>query len=261
MISSSRLRPPVIIGATGGSGTRVVREILRHAGVYTGVRVNNAGDALDFVKFFDVHIPAALRVTRTLNYRLADLPETVGLCALSDLQRLIAVYCTDIPPESTMWGFKNPRAMYVLPYIERLFPNFFFIHVIRDGRDMSLSQNQGQMRKHYEDMFGESIAGELEFASARLWNKANSEVADWCRDQMQDRYRLIRYEDLCRNPIVSTVELCDWLSIPVHNDLLTLVQSFVRPSADIGRWHRVRPEIIAAITARCQPSLQRFGYT
>src|SRR3954471_11566351 len=42
---------PVVIGGTGGSGTRVVARMLRTAGVFMGGRLNSADDALDLAEF------------------------------------------------------------------------------------------------------------------------------------------------------------------------------------------------------------------
>ena len=41
---SSQTQGPVVIGGVGGSGTRVVVEIMRRLGVYTGSDLNKAGD-------------------------------------------------------------------------------------------------------------------------------------------------------------------------------------------------------------------------
>ena len=35
---------PVVVGGVGGSGTRVVEQMLRQLGVYTGADLNSAGD-------------------------------------------------------------------------------------------------------------------------------------------------------------------------------------------------------------------------
>ena len=48
----SELRP-CVIGATGGSGTRVVARIVRAAGMYIGDDLNNYEDALPFAAFSD----------------------------------------------------------------------------------------------------------------------------------------------------------------------------------------------------------------
>ena len=44
---------PVVIGATGGSGTRVVARIAKLAGYNLGTNLNSAEDALEFYSFHD----------------------------------------------------------------------------------------------------------------------------------------------------------------------------------------------------------------
>ena len=44
---------PVVIGGTGGSGTRAVQSALAAAGVFMGERLNESGDAMDFEPFLD----------------------------------------------------------------------------------------------------------------------------------------------------------------------------------------------------------------
>ena len=61
--------PPIVVGATSGSGTRVVQAVLARAGVFMGVRLNEAGDAMDFEPILDELINPVLAVTRSLDYR------------------------------------------------------------------------------------------------------------------------------------------------------------------------------------------------
>jgi hypothetical protein len=44
---------PGVIGATGGSGTRVLARVVRAAGMYVGSDLNRSEDALDFAAFSD----------------------------------------------------------------------------------------------------------------------------------------------------------------------------------------------------------------
>lgn len=39
-----------------------------------------------------------------------------------------------------VWGWKYPETLFVMPVVKQLFPKTKFIHVIRDGRDVCLSQ-------------------------------------------------------------------------------------------------------------------------
>jgi hypothetical protein len=44
---------PSIMGATGGSGTRVVARIARRTGLFIGANLNPAEDALEIAAYYD----------------------------------------------------------------------------------------------------------------------------------------------------------------------------------------------------------------
>ena len=53
----------------------------------------------------------------------------------------------DVLPRSRRcrWGFKAPASLAALPVHQRFWPNMNFVHVLRDGRDIALSDNQNQV--------------------------------------------------------------------------------------------------------------------
>lgn len=50
-----------MIGGTGGSGTRVVAQIARRAGLFIGRELHRSEDALGFIKFADRWVDAYAR--------------------------------------------------------------------------------------------------------------------------------------------------------------------------------------------------------
>jgi hypothetical protein len=73
---------PIVVGGTGGSGTRVVRAVLARAGAFMGVRLNGAGDAMDFEPFLDATINPVLAVTRSFDYSMDTLPAALRRVSL-----------------------------------------------------------------------------------------------------------------------------------------------------------------------------------
>src|SRR5436309_3513058 len=140
---------PVIIGATGGSGTRVVARIVRHSGFFMGTNLNNAEDALEFLAFHD----------RWINVYLSEkeMPLTVVQKELmvEEFHVCIRKHRAFIPDESQKWGWKAPRSIYFLPFFHAQYPQMKFIHVVRDGRDMAYSKNQIQLKKHGKEILSE----------------------------------------------------------------------------------------------------------
>jgi hypothetical protein len=89
-----------------------------------------------------------------------------------------------------------------LPLLDQIVPGLRFVHVIRHGLDMALSDNQNQLAAHGRSLLGplrDTVPGPL--ASALLWKKVNLAAAEYGAS-MDGRYFLVRYEDACHLPAV-----------------------------------------------------------
>ena len=124
-----------MIGATGGSGTRVLAAIVQRGGMFVGSDLNRSLDALDFAAFFDRWVGR-------------ELPPG----AAAELRALVARQHEEAGGRP--WGWKEPRSVYLLPFLAAELPGLRFLHVVRDGRDMALSENQVQLRKHGDAVLG-----------------------------------------------------------------------------------------------------------
>ena len=256
---------PIIVGATGGSGTRVFHAILQQAGLFMGTRLNHAGDAMDLEPFLDRQINPLLMAAGRIGFDPAQLPSGLRRTALNDLADGLKTYSQD-RPNTGLWGWKNPRSMYVLPLIHQFFPTLKFIHVVRDGRDMAFSDNQNQRNKHFQALFGhEPIMtnnADDEYwgavASARLWATANAQIADWGEHHLGNHYYRIRLEDLCDKPTMAIEKLLSWMELPVT--AAPSLAALVQPPESLGRWCEHPASWVAAVTAPASHSLERFGY-
>ena len=185
---------PLIIGATGGSGTRVVARIARQAGYDLGRNVNSAEDALEFYSFHDKWI------NRFVGTERKGLRLTAG-----ELERMKSEFQSALdrhwPSNSqTMhWGWKAPRSIYLLLFLHEQFPNLKFIHVVRDGRDMALSRNQNQLNKHGAAVLGwsERLFRSKPERSLLLWERVNLHAAEFAESKLHQDYLRVRFEDLC----------------------------------------------------------------
>jgi sulfotransferase family protein len=137
-----------------------------------------------------------LEVTRSLDYDAADLPGDLAVRTTAMLRAAAERHCP-LAGRQCRWGFKNPGHLFLLPLLERVFPRFRFVHVLRDGRDMVLSDNQNQPRMYSGSLFGRS--GELTpEASAVFWATANLQASTYCARVLGPRR--VRLEDLCAAP-------------------------------------------------------------
>lgn len=253
---------PLLIGATGGSGTRALHGALKEAGFFVGERLNHAGDAMDFEPFLDANINPVLRETRSLDYSLDDLSDSVRSAAVRDFRAALKRYTRELPRNASNWGWKNPRSMYILPIVADACPGMRFLHLVRDGRDMALSDNQNQPNKHYDALFGETYTGESAENAIRLWTAANLQVANWGERELGERYSRIRFEDLCAAPRATLTEAL--ISSGLEPDLAgrvgTAAEAVIRMPDSVGRWNQLTDPEKDSLTAIGSEALARFGY-
>jgi Sulfotransferase family len=256
------LTTPIVVGATGGSGTRAVHQVLARAGLFMGrdEALNAAGDAMIFEPFLDEFINPILQHTRTLNYQLEALPGSFRKQLRGEFSKVVRRYLQTRSRYSLHWGWKNPRSMYLLPLIRAQFPEFKFIHVVRDGRDMAVSINQNQYLKHYTAAFDAVSPGDNHaFASFRLWCKVNGEVATFGEEVLGRNYLRLRLEDYVEKPAQEIARILSFTGMDENAaaDLAGLVQ---RPDT-LGRWRRdLAAEPASQMQSLGADVLSRFGY-
>lgn len=251
---------PIIIGATGGSGTRVVRGLLANSGVFMGVRLNGPGDAMDYEPFLDDMINPTLEFTKSLDYELSDLPPSFSEPAVRRLQGIVEKYRADQPSDLTAWGWKNARSMYILPFIHHVCPKVRLIHLIRDGRDMALSANQNQPRKHYTALFGRPLKDPEHpdpVAAIELWSQANLDAAAWGEKHLGDRYVRVRFEELIQQPQEFAEKLLGALKL--RADLDQASRDIIVPDS-FGAWRKQENDLIEKLNEAGGTALRSFGY-
>lgn len=241
-ISDMGISPaPIVVGGSGGSGTRLAVEMLEQCGLDFGGNQNESRDSLGFVSFLDSYID------RILGHEQLDLVR-----AARDLAEFIAQR-NPIDPQQ-LWAWKNPRSIYVLPLLDSLLPEMRFVHVVRHGMDMATSSNVHQMSLHGEAVLGRKPALGDPHDSAELWSRVNLQGADY-GTRMGDRYCLLRYEDLCTQPAAMLGTLQRRFRLPeAPNEPGSLIRETPR------RW---RTEACARLQREVQgfaPALDRFGY-
>lgn len=248
---------PIVIGATGGSGTRAFHGLLQRAGVFMGTRLNSAGDAMDFEPFLDDYIDRILRESRSLAYELEDLPPSLRQEVLSSFEKALQLYAGELPPGQP-WGWKNPRSMYVFPIIHHFFPEMRFLHVVRDGRYMAFSKNKNQLRKHFSSLFGHDPEPPIEVSNARLWATTNFQVARWGEHRLASNYLRVLFEDLCVDPAGVAANLIYHLNLP-NKDAGEVARGIEGPKR-LGPWREAPPALLEEVTASARDTLKAFGY-
>ena len=248
--------PPLVIGATGGSGTRVIARIARHAGYNLGSRLNSSEDALEFYSFHDIWInpfvSAQGRGEAMTPWQSARMKE--------GFHAALARHIPEAERRGTRWGWKAPRSIYLLSFLSAQFPQLKFIHVLRDGRDMALSPNQNQLRKHGRAAlrWRERLFRSIPERSALLWEKINLRAADYAKARLRENYLLVRFEDLCAEPLETTARIVNFLGAPI--DPAPIAQTEITAPKTLGRWRDCSPRIVSRLETLAAASLRRFGY-
>jgi Sulfotransferase family len=243
---------PLVIGALGGSGTRVVTLIARHAGWWMGRKVHRkTEDALALRSFLN-------RWFDTL-VRFPNIAPEEHQRALADFDRAVRVHRKGIPSLNAPWGWKNPRNMWLIPFYISIYPDLKFIHVIRDGRDMSLSGNLFLLKTHGDSLLGARWRDNPESAQMDAWTQGNLRAAEAVRHCAPGNYFLLRYEDLCLNPRPTVKTIFEFLGSsdgPIDKAI-----NEIRPSSGIGRWQTAPGAANGErLSASTQATLKRFGY-
>ncbi|MBE9191780.1 sulfotransferase [Gloeocapsopsis crepidinum LEGE 06123] len=241
---------PIVIGGTGGSGTRVFTRAVDNAGVDMGKILNGSEDALALTEFCDKWIDIAH------NGKDAYLTASEQAAMDAEFLKCIEKHCAHMPA-GINWGWKYPRTIYLLPFIYRHFPQMRFIHVVRDGRDMAFSGNQNQLRKHGAAVLGRDIAEMNPQDSFELWLKVNNFAADFGNKFLGKRYIRLQFEELVLQTLPTVRQLWKFLQVPLEREMPDL-EIIVPPT--IGRWQQADAEIVHSLMLQGEESLRRFGY-
>ena len=257
MLNDIPANGPIIIGATGGSGTRAFAELLIKSGeVYLGKNHNPASDCLDFKTFYDEWIPKCWPFLFESGIEIESMNELH-----SSFEEHFNRYLKDASSRelSGNWGWKGPRSMFLLPFWDRCFSSLRFVHILRDGRDMAYSRNQNQLLLYGGQTTGGMPPNEIiPEHSIDLWSKVNIMVSEYGKKHLGNRYLCIRYEDLIAETEIVMEQMAGFLNVDV--DMLLSKRAMIRGSAQIGRWKLVPEDEIERVVSRGREGLYYFGY-
>lgn len=247
--------PPIIVGATGGSGTRALARVCQRAGVHWSTRPNHALDCHNVARW--VHRPWAAAWLDAHQHG-ASLAQQDGLNR--DLARACRSIYDSRPEGVTRWGWKNPPNMMMFPQYESVFNGALYIHMIRDGRDMAVSPNQNQVRKFAEVLLSEQERRLSPMRqSLRLWARANLAAARFGETLRGSRYLRIRFEDLCDRPALTIARVLEFLDLDPGFSPSVLAGE-IKPPSSRGRWRELRQEVVGELGSEEREALEQFDY-
>jgi len=122
---------------------------------------------------------------------------------------------------------------------------------------MMLSENIYFLRQNGHWLFGPDWWRNPEAAQMELWRVSNKRALKFAQQYLNERYHIVRYEDLCRKPAETISAVMAFLGQPGLN-VAPLIEG-IRDRGNIGRW-RDQPEKVAELSRAVQADLERFGY-
>jgi hypothetical protein len=107
------------------------------------------------------------------------------------------------------WGDKTPAYMLSVQRIGRTLPEARFIHLIRDGRDVALSQTARALNEQPPPP-----------EQATRWVKRIRKAREQAATLKGPRYVEARYEDLVRDPETTLRRICAFIELPWEEAML-----------------------------------------
>jgi hypothetical protein len=241
---------PVIVGGNGHSGTRIFIEIIAHSGVFCGIRTLTKRSGSEDLRIIDL----LSRWTTPFVYGTLE-PGQRDAMKRAFARRLRLLF----PFRRRPWGFKNPRTLLILPILHELYPGLKFVHVIRDGRDISLG-NKFVASNRYVDAYLDERERQLppEQKMILFWGRSNQRAMEFGQSALGASYRLMRWEDLCRNPLAQAQALIRFAG-GQESQAAAAAQRVAMPGS-IGRWRGFPPDVRDPVLEQGRKWLAMFGY-
>lgn len=128
-------RGPIIVLGRPHSGTRLLAGLLRSAGVFLGADLTQPQlDSWSMHQRFVVPLLHARLTAGSGEQREVDLDRFAEACFSAAWPRFAGTMVGQ-----GAWGWKVCETAFVMPEVRRLLPTSVFVHLLRDGRDVVLS--------------------------------------------------------------------------------------------------------------------------
>jgi hypothetical protein len=227
---------PVIVGGVGGSGTRIIAEILKQSGIFMGSLLNVANDNMQLAKKFpymrdiiqdreSINQQFLMKVIHLLNWK-SSYEKTIVNRTLEQFEKLMFIDYQKRKEEYNGWGWKVPGNYFILKHTATRYKDLKYIHIMRNGLDMAFSSNQNQLT-NWGKFYGVDKKNlSLPRASLNFWYAANKRAILDAKELLNNNFLLIRFEELCFNPEKIITDILNFINIDDLNlsELIKLVK-------------------------------------
>lgn len=240
----------IAIGGIGGSGTRVIAQVLKDVGYFIGNDLNISNDNLLFTLLFkrvDILV-ASNREISTLWQIFLKLTKQNDELDFEEIRLLEKLSDFDRPQHDVSWlkerlkhlrhdietshiAFKEPNSHIVIERLLAIESNLKFIYVYRNGLDMAYSSNQNQLSLWGSIYLGEENLQVTPKNSLKYWCRVHKRMIGLNKDY-SDRIFLLDFDKLCFEPQKYINKISDFLCL---NKFSTNIFDFIKVSSSIGR--------------------------
>ncbi len=235
----------IIIVGRGHSGTRCMAHTLIQSGVFMGGWINSSGDCIPGKYLYKAVKMAGDYVDFIGQYEW-DFSKLVEMDPPQKYFDLIEQYLSPHQTEDEVYGWKLPESTLAMPWLVKMFPDAYYIHWVRDGRDSILGYHDTDHLDIWNIPHIVPQHSSRQFCAAVSWKyhedliEATPKPENWLK---------VRYEDFVLNQPETLEMLEDYLS-------MELVQIPITPKP-IGLWRDV--DVITE-TVIMKSQLRRHGY-
>jgi hypothetical protein len=243
----------LLIGGSGGSGTRVLVDVLQRGGYDCGSWLNKSNDSVYLTNF----------IRRWAVPYLKAYPNPLSPLArrwmMHDLDVAMRLHAQARPVEQAQWLAKDPRSVLLLPFLAARWPGLRFLHVVRDGRDMAFSANQNQLAAYGAWLLSPAERQTIApLQAAALWRTANLRALRFAEAHLKERYLYVQFEALCDAPEATIERILRFANGDVHVGA-EAAQLVNRPKS-VNRYAQQPRQLVAQIEAVAHDALVAFGY-
>lgn len=271
----------ISIGGMGGSGTRVVAEILLKIGVFMGDELNDSNDNLVFTRLFKNPSWYKKSSNKARQKRMNLFYDYMSLNKLSIFYKIemLVAYKTNplIAPPADLykrvfsrtfnrnnnilnWGWKEPNTQFYALELLTKFKHLKYIHVIRHGLDMAFSNNTQQLKnwgwKYNININGLETKQDLAVKQLEFWIKSTKEMIEVSK-KFKNRILFLDYTYLCKDPSFMVNKLVEFMEISVSTNI---IESLLSIPKNIGIHNKFQEYDISFFPSNQISEVKKLGY-
>jgi len=266
----ARLPGPIVVFNKSHSGSRVLAELMAAGGIFMGAHCNESSDSLDMLDLVTLLVDKYYPDYSALWDPNSPRDEELTNLVRRSFERHLEGFDRD---GAKPWGWKLCETTYILPVLDYCFPNAKFIHLIRDGRDVAFCDHHGPSDSWWRKIYfntdrirtfhGMRLTGPAYRRRSPVFNAlhwVNSVTVGRNFGMMlRERYREVRYEELCGNfgPVARRV--LDFAGAPDPEAALRRMEPNIHATS-IGKFSRQSRRHQRQVIEIMKPLLLSLGY-